>query len=93
MNCKPGDMAVIVGGRDFQDDCKHHIGKVVRVERMVSGIVFGELMIGWKAEPILTETTTGGEVYWVDHHLRPIRDNDGEDEMLRIAGKPQEVTA
>jgi hypothetical protein len=28
------------------------------------------------------------EVMWDDRDLRPLRDNDGEDEVLRLVGRP-----
>lgn len=84
MNCKPGDLAVIV--RAFT--AWEHVGKIVRVVRLTR--IDGDEC--WKTDPELF-TLDGRWIAWTDAHLRPIRDSDGEDEMLRIAGKPQEVNA
>lgn len=104
MNCKPGDLAVIV-----KSDNIMNIGKLVRVilpspgnhlpigsHYFVKGIDFrrsGDWFC-WIVEscssPLIA--TPSGELHIVrpfsDRCLRPIRDQDGEDEMIRIAGKP-----
>lgn len=85
MNCKPGDLAVVVRSEAGNE------GKIVRVIRFIG---FGERFADdcWHVEPALRGThRMHNDVS--DSRLRPIRDNDGEDEMLRIVGKPQEVTA
>jgi len=95
MNCKPGDLAVVVRSR-----FKSNIGKLCRV------ICFSDSQHwDWKVEaisPLQHATKSMAEVGIVwpgqitqahDFCLRPIRDNDGEDETLAWAGKPQEVTA
>lgn len=85
MNCKPGDLAVIVRAiSEWQ-----HVGKIVRVLRLVE--LEGENC--WRTEPELRTADGRYWIGWRDRNLRPIRDSDGEDEMLRIAGKPQEVNA
>jgi hypothetical protein len=77
MNCKPGDLAVVL--------CPLHemrfFGKIVQTIRFVNGDY-------WEVDPPL-DNFKG--VY--DNWLRPIRDNDGEDEILRIAGKPEKANA
>lgn len=104
MNCKPGDLAVIVRDKDFPQN----VGAFVEVLRaMNSNDIRNFPECGpceWVVKPLTpiwgfdsdddssavrdTNETTGD-----DFSLRPIRDSDGEDEMLRIAGKPQEVNA
>lgn len=82
MNCRPGDLAVIVR-------CQMHpplIGTFVRVVRRVPDDY-------WYMDSPLPKPDGGAWIFIHDSCLRPIRDNDGEDEMLRIAGKPNEVTA
>lgn len=77
MNCKKGDLAVYVG-RDIK--C---LGMIVRCVRLFP---FAD---AWMTDPALPKDDGSGPALGVwDKNLRPIRDNDGEDEILRIAGKP-----
>jgi hypothetical protein len=83
MNCKLGDLAVIV--RNWGPDSQRLLGIVCRVMAPVPGF-WGP---GWE----LAEPLPNGDTCIHDECLRPIRDSDGEDETLTWAGKPQEVTA
>jgi hypothetical protein len=47
----------------------------------------------WEVDLPLNTWEGKAQNFLLDSCLRPIRDQDGEDEILRIAGKPQEVTA
>ena len=82
MNCKPGDLAVIVVGR--------LAGVVVRVTSF-DPIPSPDGAVFWlyEGEAIALD----GERYESlrDSVLRPIRDNDGEDETLTWAGKPSDI--
>lgn len=103
MNCKPGDLAFVVGpvwarqrstGEKKSLDCL--VGKVVRcVERED-----GDLGPGWVIDPPIPYSvwfgatcSVGKVVSLYDHQLRPIRDQDGEDETLLWAGLPHKETA
>lgn len=82
MNCKPGDMALIVAASRQCD--KAHIGKVVVVCELVDGECWGtdpEL-------PSLDDESEDMVVVWYDWELRPLRDSDGTDETLIWAGLP-----
>lgn len=85
MNCKPGDLAVIVrwyGHADYSD-C---VGRIVRVMRASEG----RWGIGWLLEaPVVIKAGTFDHV--ADDCLRPIRDNDATDETL--IGNPAPVDA
>ena len=92
MNCKPGDLAIIVRSR------YGNAGKVVKVVSLLHGRGLRnhdgfEPGYAWHIEPKLP--TWGGD--WtdqaLDHNLRPIRDNDKEDETLTWAGKPAKEIA
>lgn len=90
MNCKQGDIAVVV--RSFAGN----EGKVVQCLRFVtSRISFPDgrtrALGAWLIEPPLLDWRGMLSSYMLDEQLRPLRDNDGEDEMLRIAGRPKEV--
>jgi hypothetical protein len=78
MRCRVGDLAVIVRARK----APKWLGKVVRVVRPFPGL-----------DSWITEPMPAGFVSVFDHSLRPIRDQDGEDEMLRLVGLPQKGTA
>jgi hypothetical protein len=99
MNCKPGDLAFV-----FRSDTGLNLGKIVRCVRLhdsathdVDGVPFtpGAARPRWVIDPPLVARMESGRLSPLysapDDQLRPIRDNDGEDEMLRIAGKPREV--
>lgn len=74
MNCKQGDLAVVAN--ITWPDVTPYLGRIVRC-------IYLDDMGGWFTEP---ELEKGRSIF--DGALRPIRDNDGEDEILRIAGKP-----
>lgn len=89
MNCKPGDLAVIVRSNQISN-----IGKIVTVLRVYPRaeqswwICSGSVLHG-----LYSDWPPGAEVGMYDNHMRPIRDNDGEDEMIRIAGLPHKEIA
>lgn len=89
LNCKPGDLAVIVRSL-HRPNC---LGKVVKCVRFDPGPK-GEP--AWRIDravgPVLMVDGIGrrGD-WWYDKCLRPIRDNDGEDETLQWA--PRKVEA
>lgn len=90
MNCKPGDLAVFV-----RCSFPENVGKLVRIVDKLRCdpeewrvVALGRLMTN------AGFLTTPGQVVWADDpDLRPIRPGEGEDEMLLIAGKPEEVAA
>ena len=94
MNCKPGDLAVIV-----RSDFPASIGCLCLV--LKSNEIDHEGMWCWAVRASnKIEWEYGFKTVVLNRHgfvpdawLRPIRDNDGEDEMLRIVGKPEGVTA
>lgn len=105
MNCKPGDLAVIVHPR--------HYGKLVTVLyaaphgrfTMPDGWTHADVsdrgpswVIESNGSPFEARLRDGTErmtVYAVvgDRWLRPIRPEEGEDESLTWAGKPEQVSA
>ena len=85
MNCKPGDMAYIVGCRN----APQLNGLMVHVVRQVSED-------SWQCAGHEIERNAamwGIPCHIFDRYLRPIRDSDGTDETLVYAGKPQPVEA
>ena len=91
MNCKPGDLAVIVRSADGQA-----VGRIVECLRIEGA--HSELGPMWRVKTsgkgvVTIHGTLAVFFHMPDSWLRPIRDNDGEDEILRIVGKPQTVEA
>ena len=88
LRCKPGDLAIYIGRR------KEFIGKPIKILEFK----LAPDGPGWLVDPPVYEnyiddfgTKRRGD-WQLDRNLRPIRDQDGEDEMLAIAGKPEGVT-
>ncbi len=88
LRCRPGDTARITRGtnrdRLVHIDCADHdrLGwwQVTAMQSMV-----GFTEPGGKLGML---RSAGTVMHGPDHVLQPLRDSDGEDEMLRIAGKP-----
>lgn len=89
MNCKPGDLAAKV--RLYRDDDVIPVGAVVRCIAYEERPHWKtrELFAGWRVEYAGAERDVDGH-FWVccDGCLRPLRDNDGQDETLTWAGLP-----
>jgi hypothetical protein len=91
VNCKPGDLAVMVRSMAGNE------GKIVRCIRVIgamrlvskTGVVVSDLT--WEIEPQILNWKGDLISFAHDGCLRPIRPNDGEDEMLTIAGHPTET--
>ena len=93
MNCKPGDLAVIVRAR-----VSANLGRIIRVTSFDPYSRFVDrpgVSGGWRYEGAeLISSEFGLRCLRVpDDVLRPIRDTDGDDESFSWAGKPQGVTA
>jgi hypothetical protein len=95
MNCKPGDLAVIV--KLFQDDEPSFLGKLLRVTRLRSkGSDLGYEGQAWEYEgPRLVHKRMGAYLAIADECLRPIRDpgEDARDETLNWLPVPQKEIA
>jgi hypothetical protein len=95
MNCKPGDLAVIV--RQATNEPRS-LGAIVEVLRAGPGSCYHGLVglqPNWwvRSSSPLRTFAHGERTEFVvpDAYMRPLRDSDGADEML--VGKPQEVSA
>lgn len=104
MNCKQGDLAVVV----YAELTPEMIGALVEVvrfarpEEVVCGIRYDNDLPAWVCRPVsgrIPIRLLSGKFRIVtervicDCLLRPIRPDEGEDETFQWAGKPQEVTA
>jgi hypothetical protein len=89
MNCKQGDLAIIV-----KSNCGNE-GKIVRVLELYVPLFVDSSIAHhtfWKIDRKIQATNMLDEIIQIDFctdaQLRPISDQEGEDEMIRIAGKP-----
>lgn len=91
MNCKQGDLAIVVRGPAA--------GTVVRCVRRFDGpwfevdgreVPYGELL-GWELDRPVLAMDGRKHVFKADRALRPVRPDEGEDETLRWAEKPLEI--
>ena len=89
MNCKQGDLAIFVTSNAGNE------GKIVTCLRRATqaecdNYGFNPYFHGpvWFTDKQLFTIYDTVSNLACDAHLRPIRDQDGEDEMIRIAGKP-----
>lgn len=87
MKFKSGDLAIIVKTHPTH---AQHLGRIVELTRLSRSDTAGTP--GWETIPQL-RSTYGREIICGEGALLPIRDQPGEDEMLRIAGKPGKVDA
>ena len=81
MNCKQGDLAIVIRSAAGNE------GKIIRCVRMVmedGGWGYGPR---WVTDPPVRGTGLPVQAV-LDSCLRPIRGTEGQDEMLRIAGVP-----
>lgn len=77
MTFKAGDIAIVVGSFNKKD----HIGRVVTLrECFFSGF--------YKCKAWKVDIDLGGPIGIAEKHLRPIRDQPGEDETLTWATVP-----
>ena len=88
LNCKQGDLAVIVRSYAGNE------GAVVTCRRLIPAWarhgVDGKLRIGpgWETDRNFVKANGLVDNIVADDQLRPLRNSDGEDEMLRLAGLP-----
>lgn len=97
MNCKPGDLAVMVISTFLGGSLCNVLRPTQIGDRDSLGCVdLGLDGPGWHVE-LLAPRWFGGQFYckfmFYDRYLRPIRDQDGDDETLTWAGKPEKVGA
>jgi hypothetical protein len=92
VNVKPGDLARIVGHPDNSGRiCKvlrpsHYLGAWVCEAFQTIETTCSIFIFEWS-----TKARPGDQFHAPDTFLRPLYDGDKEDEVLRIAGKPQET--
>ena len=86
LRCKPGDLCVIVSAGRTRAPL---IGKIIRVVKLAHRpeLPRGPWVWSYEGPPLVA--TDGTVVAWAnDCALRPLRDDPGLDETLRIAGLP-----
>lgn len=87
MKFKSGDLAIIVKAHPIH---AQHLGRIVELTSKFRSSITGK--IGWTTIPEL-KSRSGAKLLANEDYLLLIRDQPGEDEMLRIAGKPEKVGA
>ena len=87
MNCKPGDLAILL--RATNPALVPHVGGIRTVVRRSDYVADA-----WYLDPPVFGGN-GLQASWMDKDLRPIRPqpDDAVDEMVQKLGKPEEVTA
>lgn len=108
LRCKPGDLAVIVASCPLYGALVSVLHAAPFMDFMLPdghnhvGVAPGSWVVESLGKPFDAPcgrdgvTTRRRETRFgvcEDHQLRPLRDADGEDEVLRIAGKPQPINA
>lgn len=92
MNCKPGDLAIVI-----RSSRGVSVGKVVQCIRPLIGYVFQNLgsADAWLTEPMLKGGPYDQETPCPDAWLRPIRDpgDDATDETLLWLPAPKQTEA
>ena len=87
MNCKQGDLAIHIGGKHGARS--RNAGKVVKCIVLL-GKIQGWEGVRWGISGSTIIGTNGSFVHHVDDaFLRPLRNSDDEDEILRLVGKPR----
>lgn len=81
MNCKPGDVAMIVSV--YTKDAHKHLGEIVECV---------DWFLDFDGNERWNIRARDGMDTCDDCNMRPIRDNDGEDETLQWAGLPHKET-
>ena len=83
MNCKQGDLAIVVRSSASNE------GAIVLCVRLLPAGAEGWSRLGqrWQIDRALAGCN-GPVISVPDAWLRPLRDSEGEDEMLRLVGKP-----
>lgn len=76
MNCKPGDLAIVV---DSADGDQTFLGRVLTTVLLID---HKDGRAAWLTEPILKDPRDGVSILWLDTSLKPIRDpgDDAVDE-------------
>ena len=89
MRCKVGDIAVMVGGYP------RAIGTLVQIEGPDPRAVGFSWLVEFLSSVWVPQDGAvcppGTRGWCRDSILRPLRDNPGQDEMLRIVGLPQDL--
>ncbi|WP_157266509.1 hypothetical protein [Azohydromonas aeria] len=94
-NVKPGDVAMVKA--PYAEPGRGAVVQVLRASRTaecIDGKSYFCEAVGWVVEGWVRDhggTLQGPRLAIADECLRPLRWSNGEDEVLRIAGKPQEI--
>lgn len=93
MNCKQGDLAIVVMSEAGNEGRIVRCVKFVGKRRWHSKYRGMEELATWNIDPPLASWMGNLKIEAPDCALRPIRDQHGDDETLAWAGKPEQVAA
>lgn len=86
MNCKPGDLAIVIKSK------QNNLGKIVRCIEYLPEFMWKDLPDGaWVVDGNITSIDPTSLNRVPDSWLKPLRDNDEEDETITWAGKPERI--
>ena len=98
MNCRPGDLARVVRMPNVMRAANDRFVRLTDEPAFLLGSDWTWRLTEPLEVVLLGNCTQGGVQFWIgetvvvtelqDEYLRPIRDQPGEDEILRIAGRP-----
>lgn len=83
LNCRPGDLALIVRSVAGNE------GKIVRCIKFIGAVPGFAGNDRWEIDTFLPANWGRTANSFHDAWLRPLRDEEGDDEMIQIAGKPK----
>lgn len=92
MNCKKGDLAVFIGKEPWAQGMIFRIVRRMRWYDRLRYLRFVRNMPqpAWVIDPPAKWPAGWLSFFCSDEALRPLRDSDGEDEVLRLVGRPHE---
>lgn len=99
LRCRAGDIVMVI----TRDGNRGKLGTVARALRPDEIALFPTSKVHWRVEALGSEFSVSddaGTRHWMADHfvaadgeLMPLRDQPGQDQMLRIAGKPKKARA
>jgi hypothetical protein len=94
MNCKPGDIAIVISSGEWTGINKRILTELLGIPVRVTESYIRDSKTLWRMESDI-DLYIGERKHTVvgiaDQVLKPLRDNDGEDEIIALVGKPETV--
>ncbi len=87
MNCKQGDLAIVVRSEAGNQGCILTCIRLASTQEK-QRLDYQTTHEMWVTDRLLKSTRGPPDALMFDEYLRPLRGDDGEDEMLCLTGKP-----